>query len=94
MAGSYFNNYFQQIKQMSKRREYKYTISQQAKMTHKELFELNGARAAVRSLSFVLIFAMFIYIISGNVLSPEMAVTFFLIDATMNTFRYKWFFKR
>ncbi|WP_116963415.1 hypothetical protein [Fastidiosibacter lacustris] len=66
-------------------------IKRQSKMTHMELFKLNGAKAAVRSLIFILIFAIFLYAITGDILSPELAVIFFLIDASVNTFRYKWF---
>ncbi|WP_100550661.1 hypothetical protein [Caedibacter taeniospiralis] len=66
-------------------------IERQANMTHKELFKLNGAKAAVRSLIFILIFAVFLYALTGDMLSPELAVIFFLIDASVNTFRHKWF---
>ncbi|WP_119342891.1 hypothetical protein [Facilibium subflavum] len=68
-------------------------IDKQANMTHIELFKLNGAKAAVRSLIFILIFALFLYLVTGEALSPALAVIFFLIDASINTFRYKWFKK-
>ncbi|WP_169710302.1 hypothetical protein [Fangia hongkongensis] len=60
-------------------------------MSHLELFKLNGAKAAMRSLIFILIFALFLYAITGDILSPELAVIFFLIDASINTFKHKWF---
>lgn len=66
-------------------------IERQINMTHKELFKINGAKAALRSVIFILIFAVFLYIVTGDMLSPELAVIFFLIDASLNTFRYKWF---
>ncbi|GGF90215.1 MULTISPECIES: hypothetical protein [Cysteiniphilum] len=66
-------------------------IERQSNMTHKELFKLNGAKAAIRSVIFILIFAVFLYAVTGDMLSPELAVIFFLIDASLNTFRYKWF---
>ncbi|WP_119328960.1 hypothetical protein [Cysteiniphilum halobium] len=66
-------------------------IERQSNMTHKELFKLNGAKSAVRSVIFIFIFALFLYAITGDVLSPGLAVIFFLIDASLNTFRYKWF---
>ena len=72
---------------MNKQKE----IEQQAHMTHLELFKRNGAKAAVRSVIFIFIFAAFLYLVTGDRLSPRLAVIFFLIDASINTFRYKWF---
>ena len=66
-------------------------IERQSNMTHTELFKLNGIKAAVRSLIFIMIFAIFLYLLTGDMLSPELAVIFFFIDASLNTFRYKWF---
>ena len=66
-------------------------IEQQSNMTHTELFKRNGAKAAMRSVIFIFIFAAFLYLVTGDILSPELAVIFFLIDASINTFRYKWF---
>ena len=63
----------------------------QSKMTHKELFILNGQKAAIRSLIFVFILYVFFRFIFGIKYEGIFLACWFLLDASCNTFKCKWF---
>ena len=63
----------------------------QSKMSHRELFILNGKKAALRSLAFVIIFYFVLkYFFNFEYKATALAILF-LIDASFNTFKHKWF---
>ncbi|MDA0911753.1 MAG: hypothetical protein O2809_09435 [Proteobacteria bacterium] len=66
-------------------------IERQSKMSHRELFILNGKKAALRSLAFVIIFYFVLkYFFNFEYKATALAILF-LIDASFNTFKHKWF---
>jgi hypothetical protein len=66
-------------------------IERQSKMSHKELFILNGKAAAIRSLVFVLLFYIVLEFIFNVRYSAIAMGVLFLMDASFTTFKYKWF---
>ncbi|WP_203368635.1 hypothetical protein [Cysteiniphilum marinum] len=63
----------------------------QSKMSHKELFILNGKKAAIKSLVFVVVFYIVLkYFFDFEYTAITLAVLF-LFDASFNTFKHKWF---
>ena len=67
------------------------TPEEQSRMTYGELFKLNSQKAAIRSGIFIAIFGGGLYVITGETLSPVIACIFFLIDASVGTWKHKWF---
>ncbi|MFZ9036096.1 MAG: hypothetical protein ACO2ZM_08265 [Francisellaceae bacterium] len=63
------------------------------KLSYLMLFNKHAKSAAIRALIFILIFAIIYYVISGETLSPAAAVIFFLVDASIYTWRHRWFGK-
>tara|TARA_R110002167_G_scaffold202049_2_gene405782 strand:- start:157 stop:405 length:249 start_codon:yes stop_codon:yes gene_type:complete len=58
-------------------------------LSYGQLFALRGKKAAIRSGLFILIFGAGMYILTGEKLSPFGACAFFLLDASIATWKPK-----
>ena len=59
-------------------------------LTYAQSFSIFGKKSAIRAGAFVLIFGAGLYMLTGETLSPISALLFFLLDASINTWKYKF----
>ena len=59
-------------------------------LTYAQSFSIFGKKAAIRAGAFVLIFGAGLYLLTGETLSPISALLFFLLDASINTWKHKF----